>query len=104
MPAYVDGESRNTISKSEYDALLSHAQEHKKKDAAKIPVAINKDSGPAVPSKQQEANIGGNSKKRQAKVIAERPEDGDSSLPDNGKFTKIRKKKAKEVKLSFDSP
>lgn len=115
MPAYVDGDSHNTISKAEYDALFTHAGKMRVEiDASaasfSTPHATEMDavsevekSDHVVQVKQAEASIGAGHKRKLAKVITESHEDGDSSLPFNKTAPKKkRKKKPQDVKLSFD--
>lgn len=115
LPAYVDGDSHNTISKAEYDALFTHsgmiraesdasAASLSQSHAAEMgDVSEVEKSDHIVQVKQREASIGAGPKRKLAKVITESPEDEDS-LPS---FTKIapkkkRKKRSQDVRLSFD--
>lgn len=115
LPAYVDGDSNNTISKATYDALYTDAgkmqvEADASAESLSRPHAAEMDdvseaekSGHVVQVKQPEVSIGGGSKRKLAKVIAESPEDGNSSLPFNRIVSKKkRKKKSQDVKLSFD--
>lgn len=115
LPAYVDGDSNNTISKAEYDALYTDtgktqletdasAESLSQPHAAEMDdVSEAEKSGHFVQVKQPEVSIGGGPKRKLAKVIPESPEDGDSSLPFNRIASKKkRKKKSQDVILSFD--
>lgn len=115
LPAYVDGDSNNTISKAEYDALYSGAgrmQVETDASAERLSqphasemdeVSEAEESGHIVQIKQPEVCIGRGPKRKLAKVIAESPEDGDSSLPFNRIAPKKKRKmKSQDVKLSFD--
>ena len=114
LPAYVDGDSNNTISKAEYDAIYTDAgkmqvEADASAESLSQPHAAEMDdvseaekSSHVVQFKQPEVSIGGGPKRKLAKVIAE-AEDGDSSLPFNRIASKKkRKKKSQDVKLSFD--
>lgn len=112
LPAYVDGDSNNTISKAEYDALYADAGKMQVETDASAEslsqpqmddVSEAEESGHVVQIKQPEVSIGGGPKRKLAKIITESPEDGDSSLPFNSIASKKkRKKKSQDVKLSFD--
>lgn len=108
----MDGDSHNTISKAEYDALFTHAGKMRVETDASFstPHAAEMDavsevekSDHVVQVKQAEASIGAGPKRKLAKVITESHEDGDSSLPFNNTAPKKKKKKKpQDVKLSFD--
>lgn len=111
----MDGDSHNTISKAEYDALFTHDGKMRVKtdaSAASVstPHAAEMDAASeaekpdhVVQVKQAEASIGAGPKRKLAKVITESHEDGDSPLPFNKTApNKKRKQKLQDVKLSFD--
>lgn len=112
LPAYVDGDSNNTISKAEYDALYTGAGKMQLETDASAeslsqPHAAEMDeaeeSGHVVQVKQPEVSIGGGVKRKLAKVITESPDSGDLLLPLNRIASKKRRKKmSQDVKLSFD--
>lgn len=115
LPVYVDGDSHNTITKAEYDALFTHAGKMRVEadtSAASLltPHAAGMDavsevekSDHFVQVKQAEASIGAGPKRKLAKVFTESYGDGDSPLSFNNIAPKKkRKKKAQDVKLSFD--
>lgn len=113
LPAYMDGDSHNTISKAEYHALFNHAGEIRvETDASATSLstphasemnAVSEAEKPdrLVQVKQAEASIGAGPKRKLAKVIKERHDDGDSSLPFSKIASKKRRKKSQDVKLSF---
>ena len=121
-PIYVDGDSLNTVSKAEYEALQTHTEPQKTVESctASLPFSQTRpteqeNNAPAdqldvaVPSRQLEASIGGNSKKRLAKVIGEdgksdeNPSDQNLPSRDARSISGLRKKgnKVKKIKLSF---
>lgn len=121
-PTYVDGDSLNIISKAEYDTLQNLTEPEKTIEKCTAPLPISQ-TGPkerenitapeqldhAVASRQLEASIGGNARKRLAKVIgddgesAENPPDQSFPSNDAGSISGLGKKgkKSKKIKLSF---
>lgn len=115
-PVFVDGDSHNTISKTEFDALRIHTEpkETNKNGALSLPVTsasppeqentTNPDQlDHKIPLKQLEASIGRSSKKRLAKVIYDDGESAETPSNDVGNISDSRKKakKARNIKLSF---
>lgn len=122
-PTYVDGISQNVVSKADYDALMNPKRLEKEEERSsstspnqrnlqieKHATIGNDHSDPEVPPSQLEAKIGGNSKKRLAKIVgddgksAQGMSNGNLPVVDSGSTSKSRKKekKAKKIKLSFD--
>lgn len=121
-PTYVDGNSQNTISKIDYDALMNPKKLEKEEEtsASSSPrsqslqmeehATIGNDHLDEIPPSQLKASIGGNPKKRLAKVIgddgksAHSSPNGNPPALDSGSISKSKKKekKAKKIILSFD--
>ena len=117
--------SQETLSKAEYEALVATNDADKQDEKAVPPsteahhdieeAELSKDEVTieAAPVKQRVAGIGSSSKRRLAKVVGEEEEEeeeeeekGDGSTPQKNdlrsKDKKIRAKKGKKMKLSFD--
>lgn len=121
-PTYVDGNSQNAISKADYDALMNPQKlEKEERIGSSSPVsqdcqmekhATTSNDGleHEVPPSQLLASIGGNSKRRLAKIIGVDGKSAHSSptenpsVIDSGSISKFKKKekKTKKMKLSFD--
>ncbi|MCJ1463525.1 hypothetical protein MMC07_002133 [Pseudocyphellaria aurata] len=122
-PTYVDGNNQNAISKADYDALMNpkKLEKEEERSASSSPITQNRQIeehasvGEAhlnheAPPSQLEASIGGNSKKRLAKIVGDVSESvpsspkGNPSTIDSGSISGFKKKekKAKKIKLSFD--
>lgn len=120
-PTYVDGNSQNTISKIDYDTLMNPKKLEKEETSASSSrrsqslqmedhATIGNDHLDEIPPSQLKASIGGNPKKRLAKVIGDDGKSAHSSpngIPpalDSGSISKSKKKekKAKKIKLSFE--
>ena len=124
QPTYVMAGSQDTLSKAEYEALVATNDADKQDEKAVPPsteahhgieeAELSKDevTREAAPVKQRVAGIGSSSKRRLAKGVGEEEEDeedeenGDGSTPpkndSRNKDKKIRAKKGKNMKLSFD--
>ena len=131
QPTYVMAGSQDTLSKAEYEALVATNDADKQDEKAVPPsteahhgieeTELSKDeiTGEAAPAKQRVAGIGSSSKRRLAKVVGEEEEEeeedeedeedeekGNGSIPhkndSRNKDKKIRAKKGKKMKLSFD--
>lgn len=127
QPTYVMAGSQDTLSKAEYEALVATNDADKQDEKAVPPsteahhgieeAELSKDevTREAAPVNQRVAGIGSSSKRRLAKVVGgeeeheeheEREEKGDVSTPhkhdSRNKDKKIRAKKGKKMKLSFD--
>ena len=117
QPTYVVEDSQDTLSKAEYEALIT-ADNADQKDENDVPLPANSSHsiGEAEPTKdevtreaalvkQRVAGIGSSTKRRLAKVVGDE-EGEDGAVPekgDSGKNSKkLRPKKVKKVKLSFD--
>lgn len=104
-PTYVMEDTNQSLTKEEYDALISgknsaESEEKEKPNFNKDEKEITK----KVDSKSKEniAEVGMKTKKRKAaKVISEEPQEDDPNK-DNSKPVKKPKKKSKTVKLAFD--
>lgn len=118
QPTYVVQDSQDTLSKAEYEALLATNDADKQNDK-NMPSSreaqhrfeeaeLRKDevATEAAPVKQRVAGIGSSSKRRLAKVVGEEEEKEDGSAPEMSdprkRDKKIRAKKGKKMKLSFD--
>ena len=119
QPTYVMAGSQDTLSKAEYEALVATNDADKQDEKAVPPsteahhgiekAELSKDevTREAALVKQRVAGIGSSSKRRLAKVVGEDEEKGDGSTPhkndSRNKDNKIRAKKGKKMKLSFDA-
>jgi hypothetical protein len=110
-PVYVDEESNEVISKEEYKALVKGDESEDDSTAKKTSTADNQDETKPQPdtaaSKQSNlTEIGGQKKRKQAKVVGEdsKPELEETQPKEiQPKTAAARKpKKAKKIKLSFD--
>lgn len=122
-PTYVDGDSQNAISKADYDVMMNpnklEKEEGRSAPSSPISQIRQKEEHATIgnchldhepPPPQLEASIGGNAKKRLAKIIgddgksAHSSPNGNPSMTDSGSISKSKKKptKAKKIKLSFD--
>ena len=122
-PTYVDGISQNIVSKASYDALMNpkRLDIEEERSSSMSPnqrdlqiekhATISKDNlDPEVPPSQLEVQIGGNPKKRIAKIVGGDEKSAhdmlnwDPLVVDRGSISKSRKKekKAKKMRLSFD--
>ncbi|KAF2740185.1 hypothetical protein EJ04DRAFT_234591 [Polyplosphaeria fusca] len=114
-PTYVLEESSQTLTKAEYDALVTGKDPNEQQDGAvgveKEAEAGTEDSNAAkAESKDNIAEVGKTGKKRKLiKVVGEKDEKGGETT--KGKEAKASdtkakrpKKKTKAVKLSFDDP
>ena len=109
-PTYVLGDSNDTLSREEYEALVSgkpaDEAEEKGKDAedpgnASLETRPQTEAQEPTRDKQRVQEIGKTSKKRKAvKVGGDDAEDEDDKPPKSSQPKKV-KKKAKPVKLSF---
>ncbi|KAL3459090.1 hypothetical protein BJX64DRAFT_291633 [Aspergillus heterothallicus] len=111
-PTYVDAESNEVVSKEEYEAMVkggddqSNAKDHE--DSAvesTVDGAAEAKKTPAA-SKQNLAEIGGPRKRKQAKVVTDEVQEGESEdtrlkETERRKPTQEKKKK-KKIKLSFE--
>ena len=104
-PTYVMEETNQSLSKEEYDALVS-GKDDKTDEPAADEAGANKDSDAKSRSKEKIAEVGANAKKRKAAKIIGDDQDGskegetDVKKPE-AKSAKKPKKKAKAVKLTF---
>lgn len=122
-PTYVDGNNQNAISKADYDALMNpkRLEKEEERSASSSPLSQNRQMeelasiGKAhlnheAPPSQLEASIGGNLKKRLAKIVGNVSESahsspkGNPSTVDSGPVSNFKKKekKTKKIRLSFD--
>lgn len=114
QPIYVVEGNQTTISKSEYEALLSDTHAGKQndtgspsrtQDVVEAVVSGNGDNnftGEVSPAKQQVAGIGTSTKRRLARIIGDNEEEENGSRKEDDTREKSKVKKAKKVKLSFD--
>ncbi|KAG9194251.1 hypothetical protein G6011_04286 [Alternaria panax] len=106
-PTYVMEETNHSLSKEEYDALVSGKDGKDEVETATNEVGKKKDSGSESQSKDRIAEVGANAKKRKAaKIIGDdRKESNERGEPavkkSDTKAVKKPKKKAKAVKLTF---
>ncbi|KAI9043401.1 DUF4604 domain-containing protein [Aspergillus affinis] len=112
-PTYVDEESNEVISKEEYEALVrggapkeDESSEEKtvnKKDPSGADEGTQSTTEKDGPSKQNLAEIGGQKKRKQVKVIGEdKPEAENEELQPKEPASRKPKQKKKKIKLSFD--
>jgi hypothetical protein len=106
-PTYVLEVTKESLTKEEYEALVSGKDsENKEEDVA---ASVSKPDSAESERKQKDkiAEVGAATKKRKAaKIISDEQEGsnaeaGKSEKARNGKMTKKPKKKAKAVKLTF---
>ena len=116
QPTYVLEENQNTLSKAECEALIAAANasnDDEKRAPSSEKTSYDVEEGEprkdeiaieAVLVKQPVAGIGGSIKRKLAKVIGTEEEDEEASNKmDSGKTSKkIKVKKGKKMKLSFD--
>ncbi|CAO2651942.1 Nn.00g002250.m01.CDS01 [Neocucurbitaria sp. VM-36] len=108
-PTYVLEETNQSLTKEEYDALVSGKDneegEHATKDGPTKEQDVNSDAKPK--EKDKIAEVGANAKKRKvAKIISDEPEqsqdkEGKGIKKEDSKVVKKPKKKTKAVKLTF---
>jgi hypothetical protein len=102
-PTYVLEDTKESLTKEEYEALVSGKDSKDKEEAGAD--GVSKDGATESDPKQKDkiAEVGAGSKKRKAaKVISEeQEEDGKTPKQADAKVTKKPKKKAKAVKLTF---
>ncbi|KAH6883077.1 hypothetical protein BKA58DRAFT_434832 [Alternaria rosae] len=106
-PTYVMEETNQSLSKEEYDALVSGKDDKEGGEPAADEAGKKKDSDAKFQSKDKIAEVGAVSKKRKAaKIIGDdqdesmKGEETDVKKPET-KSVKKPKKKAKAVKLTF---
>ncbi|KAI4672920.1 uncharacterized protein J4E78_001423 [Alternaria triticimaculans] len=106
-PTYVMEETNQSLSKEEYDALVSGKDDKEGGEPAADEAGKKKDSDATSQSKDKIAEVGAFSKKRKAaKIIGDgqdeskKGEEADVKKPE-AKPVKKPKKKAKAVKLTF---
>ena len=114
QPTYVMEDSQDTLSKAEYEALATNSADTQtennltpsaniRQDAEEVVVKKDTVFGEETPTKQQVAGIGVSTKRRLAKVVGNEEEDEAAEKSDLGKKEKkIKAKKGKKMKLSFD--
>lgn len=116
QPTYVVENSQDTLSKAEYDALVN-GQNAEKQDSEDLASSLkadakksatldesNESAKDTIPAKQQVAAIGASNKRKLAKVVGDEEEGADDSVKEKSKANekKVKAKKGKKVKLSFD--
>ncbi|KAI4940133.1 uncharacterized protein J4E92_001421 [Alternaria infectoria] len=106
-PTYVMEETNQSLSKEEYDALVSGKDDKEGGEPTADEAGKNKDGDATSQSKDKIAEVGAVSKKRKvAKIIGDdqdeskKGEEADVKKPE-AKSAKKPKKKAKAVKLTF---
>lgn len=106
-PTYVMEETNQSLSKEEYDALVSGKDGKEEEETATDEVGEKKDNDSKSQSKDKIAEVGANAKKRKAaKIISEdqgesKGEEETAVKKPDAKPAKKPKKKAKAVKLTF---
>ncbi|KAJ4376232.1 hypothetical protein N0V83_001515 [Neocucurbitaria cava] len=107
-PTYVLEETNQSLTKEEYDALVSgKAKDESEHATAESAVKENAAEGDMKPKQKDKiAEVGANAKKRKvAKIIRDESEQGAEELKNinktDGKAVKRPKKKTKAVKLTF---
>ena len=103
-PTYVLEDTNQSLSKEEYEALVTGIDQDEKGDAAIKSKEQNKSVDQESLSKERIAEVGKANKKRKVvKVVGEGDEEGkEVSAVKTVPSTKKPRKKAKPVKLSFD--
>jgi hypothetical protein len=102
-PTYVLEDTKESLTKEEYEALVS-GKDPKDKEEAGIDDVSKEDAKESNPKQKDNiAEVGAGSKKRKAaKVISEEQEDdGKAPKQADAKVAKKPKKKGKAVKLTF---
>ncbi|KAH9866973.1 hypothetical protein IAQ61_007563 [Plenodomus lingam] len=104
-PTYVLEDTNQSLTKEEYEALLSGKESKEDQDATAKTESPDSAEGPAK-SKDKIVQVGGSVKKRKAAKIIGDEQDADTtqhqdSSQMNGKVAKKPKKKGKAVKLTF---
>ncbi|KAJ5782700.1 hypothetical protein N7457_004474 [Penicillium paradoxum] len=103
-PTYVDEESNEVISKEQYEALVSESalkQEDENGSSTKEKPTGDENKSPEelAPTKQSNlTEVGGQRKRKQAKVVGEDKAEAEEAQPKVAK----KSKKPKKIKLSFD--
>lgn len=103
-PTYVLEDTNQSLTKEEYDALVSGKDSKESKEVTAEDEALQKGS---TKPKDKIAEVGANAKKRKAaKIISDDQEkkmgeDGKDASKTDAKVVKKTKKKAKAVKLTF---
>ncbi|CAN9123016.1 hypothetical protein CC77DRAFT_1023235 [Alternaria alternata] len=106
-PTYVMEETNQSLSKEEYDALVSGKDGKEGEETVTDEVGEKKDNDSKSQSKDKIAEVGANAKKRKAaKIISEdqsesKGEEETAVKKPDAKPAKKPKKKAKAVKLTF---
>ncbi|KAH3913571.1 hypothetical protein HBI56_081720 [Parastagonospora nodorum] len=103
-PTYVLEDTKESLTKEEYEAFVS-GKDPKDTDEAATGAKSDQDAAMNAPTQKDKiAEVGAVTKKRKAvKIVNEEPEDEKNSDPKNvdAKSKKKPKKKAKTVKLTF---
>lgn len=103
-PTYVLEDTKESLTKEEYEAFVS-GKDPKETGEAATDAKSDQDAAVTAPKqKDRIAEVGAVTKKRKAvKIVNEEPEDGKNNDPKtlDAKLTKKPKKKAKTVKLTF---
>ncbi len=119
QPTYVVEDSRNTISKEEYEVLVKGNDAENqggrelidfplfpKSGAIQIEARAGKDASPesSTSMKQQAAAIGASKKRRLAKIVGDEDEEVGKVVKRNPAELKVKHKgkQGKKVKLTFD--
>lgn len=102
-PTYVLEDTNQSLTKAEYEAMVSGEDQDKVEGGSEEESEKPKDTGTEAQSKDNIAEVGKATKKRKvARVIGEeKDDDAKASKPSDTKVLKKAKKKGKPVKLSF---
>ena len=113
-PTYVEEESNNTLSKAEYDAIISEPQKEGQIELDVQPPTKPENLGAVKlsPSKEVVIDFGARKKRKAGRIITEeviqRPHEGSKpTMPPDGDVLTVEvmpktKKNKRQMKLSFD--
>ncbi|KAH9866226.1 hypothetical protein J1614_008792 [Plenodomus biglobosus] len=104
-PTYVLEDTNQSLTKEEYEALVSGKESREDEDSAAKPESTDPAEGQAT-SKDKIVEVGGNVKKRKAaRIVGDEQDESTTQSHDtkktDAKVAKKSKKKAKAVKLTF---
>jgi hypothetical protein len=102
-PTYVLDDTKESLTKEEYEALVSGKDVKDKVDIGADDVSKDEAKEPDPKQKDKITEVGAGSKKRKAAKIISEEQDQDAKAPHQTdvKVTKKPKKKGKAVKLTF---
>ncbi|KAJ5802762.1 uncharacterized protein N7503_005212 [Penicillium pulvis] len=102
-PVYVDEESNEVITKEEYKALVEPSKDHETNTEDSSTTEGHKKPAEPIAKQSNLTEVGGQRKRKQAKVVGEENKAESEAPVVQEKQDKPKKsKKAKKIKLSFD--